>query len=95
MNKIIKIISQTKEFRAERQCRVQKKLLKKNNNILRESRKDIMFIKQKQDAVERGKLKNKEELRTGQPKYQFNTKIGKDQKISQNICQKDTGMENG
>lgn len=39
--------------------------LKKNNNILRESRKDIMFIKQKQDAVERGKLKNKEELRTG------------------------------
>lgn len=40
-----------------------------------------MFIKQKQAAVERGKLKNKEELRTGQPKYQFNTKIGKDQKI--------------
>lgn len=53
-----------------------------------------MFIKQKQDSVERGQLKNKEELKTGQPKYQFNAKIGKDKKISQNIYKKDTEMEN-
>lgn len=48
MRKSIKIITQTKGFIADRQCK--EETFKNSNNILRGGRKDIMFLKQ--DAME-------------------------------------------
>lgn len=61
----------TKESRADGQFRLQKKV-KNNSNILRESRKDIVFIKQELGVLK----KNKEQERALINEEQRGTWVG-------------------